>query len=76
MVDISGHVKLMRMILLSHVALGGGVERCQFYSVRVLWSQLKQHLLKGMELATLRIHIILVHLEERDRERGMSGGKR
>jgi hypothetical protein len=33
MVDISGHVKVMRMILLSHVALGGGVERHQLYSV-------------------------------------------
>ena len=58
-------------VLLSHVALGGGVERHQLYSVGVLWSQLKQHLLKGMELTTLRIHIILVHLRDRRGEKGM-----
>lgn len=51
---------------LSHVTLGGGVERCQFNCFRVLRPHLKQNLLKGVELATFSVHVILVHLGVRD----------
>lgn len=53
--------------LLSHVTLGGGVERSQLYCFGILWSHLKQYLFKGVELAPLSVHIILVHLESGDR---------
>lgn len=52
--------------LLSHEAFGGGVEGGQLHNTGVLWSHLKQNLLKGVELATLRVHVILVHLVSRE----------
>ena len=47
---------------LSHVALGGGVERHQLHAVRVLGSHLKQNLLEGVELAALCVHVVLIDL--------------
>ena len=52
---------------LSHVALGGGVEGGQLHCTGVLWSHLKQHLLKGVKLVVL-IHIILVDLDQENSE--------
>lgn len=48
---------------LSHVAFGGGVEGSHLDRAGVLWSHLKQHLLEGVELAALCIHVVLVDLE-------------
>lgn len=52
--------------LLSHVTLRGWVERRQFHCFCVLGPHLKQDLLKRVELASLSIHIILVHLGDED----------
>lgn len=48
---------------LSHVAFGGGVEGGHLHCTRVLWSHLKQHLLKGLKLTALCVHIILIDLK-------------
>lgn len=61
------------MDLLSHVTLGGGVERCQFHYIRVLWPHVEQNLLEGVELATLSVHIVLVHLEDKVRRTAVTG---
>ena len=45
------------------------MEGGQLHSAGVLWSHLKQHLLKGVEITILCVHIILVHLGEE----GISG---
>lgn len=50
---------------LSHVALGCGVEGGELHSVAVLRPHLVQNLLEGVELAALRVDVILVDLRER-----------
>lgn len=50
---------------LSHVAFGGGMKGDQLHDVRVLWPHLIEHLLEGVELAVLCVHIVLVHLKAR-----------
>ena len=52
---------------LSHVAFGGGVEGGHLHGAGELWSHLKQHFLKGVELAALCVHVVLVHLERDSR---------
>lgn len=48
---------------LSHVAFGGGVEGGHLHCAGVLWTHLKQHLLKRVKFTALCIHIILVDLK-------------
>lgn len=51
--------------VLAHVALGGRVEGCKFHVAGVLGPHLVKHLLKGVESAVWRVHVVLVHLGER-----------
>lgn len=43
------------------------MERCQLHCIRVLRPHFKQDLLKRVELATVCVHVILVHLGDEDR---------
>lgn len=47
---------------LSGEALGGGVERHQLHTVKVLRAHLIEDLLKGVELAVWQVHVVLVNL--------------
>lgn len=51
------------LYLLSRVTFGGGVEGGQLHAVEVLRAHFIQHLLKWVELAVGRIHVILIHLQ-------------
>lgn len=51
--------------ILAHVALGGGVEGGELHVAGVLGPHLVKHLLKGVEPAAGRVHVVLVYLQER-----------
>lgn len=51
--------------VLAHVALGGRVEGCKLHVAGVLGPHLVKHLLKGVESAVWRVHVVLVYLRER-----------
>lgn len=54
----------MEANILAHVAFGSGMEGGKLHVAGVLGPHLIKHLLKGMESAVWRIHVILVHLWE------------
>lgn len=81
-----GSEREVRANILAHVALGGRVEGGKLHVAGVLGPHLIKHLLKGVESAVRRVHIVLVYLGERtgwgqsptlpERPEPMQGGHR
>jgi hypothetical protein len=53
----------MEVNILAHVALGGGMEGGKLNVAGILGPHLIKHLLKGVESAVRRIHVVLVYLQ-------------